>query len=234
MITLPNMIRSVITLGLVALAVPLSAQMKAAKPTPALPKPSNVQVAITTTAGLILIELDRIHAPITAGNFLKYVDQKRFDGVSFYRRVQTPGVPDKGFIQGGTTDPKRVLPPIAHEPTTLTGLSHVDGALSAPRWAPGTARGDFTIIAGDAKWMDANPAAPGDNLGYAVFGRVIGGMDVIQKILVAPVSQSKGEGVMRGQMLEPQVKIITARRVPLILMPPPSILPSPSPTPRIN
>ena len=221
------MIRTLITLAFVALAMPLSAQMKAAKP--ALPKPSNVQVAITTTAGVILIELDRIHAPITAGNFLKYVDQKRFDGISFYRRVQTPGMPDKGFIQGGTTDPKRVLPPIAHEPTTLTGLSHVDGALSAPRWAPGTARGDFTIIAGDAKWMDADPKASGDNLGYAVFGRVIGGMDVVRKILVAPVSPTKGDGVMRGQMLEPQVKIITARRVS------PTLVPSPtSPTPRIN
>ncbi len=178
------------------------------------PKPALVHVAMTTTAGTIIIEMEREKAPVTSANFLRYVDQRRFDGISFYRRVQTPGTTDKGFIQGGTQDPRRLLPPIAHEPTSKTGLSHVDGALSAPRWAPGTARGDFTIMSGDAKWMDADLTAPGDNLGYAVFARVVSGMDIVRKILIAPVSASKGDGVMRGQMLEPQIKIITMRRVP--------------------
>lgn len=188
--------------------VPTSAPAPVASP----PKFLTVRVVIQTNLGPITVELEKQRAPITAGNFLKYVDQKRFDGVTFYRRVQTPGVAEQGFVQGGTTDPKRVLPPIAHEPTTKTGLSHVDGALSAPRWAPGTARGDFTIMVGDAPWMDANPAAPGDNLGYAVFGRVVEGMDIVRKILSAPVSKTKGVGIMRGQMLEPQIKIVSMRR----------------------
>ncbi len=197
--------------SLVLMASPLAAQTSTPAPAP-LPKPATARVVIQTSIGPITVELEKQRAPITAGNFLKYVDQKRYDGVTFYRRVQTPGVPEQGFVQGGTTDPKRVLPPIAHEPTTKTGLSHIDGALSAPRWAPGTARGDFTIMVGDAKWMDANPAAPGDNLGYAVFGRVVDGMDIVKKILAAPVSPTKGQAVMKGQMLEPQIKILTMRR----------------------
>ena len=206
------------------LILPVRAQTPVAAPVPP-PAPevyATVRVVLTTTMGPITVELEKERAPITASNFLKYVDQKRFDGITFYRRVQTPGTVDHGFVQGGTTDPKRVLPPIAHEPTTKTGLSHIDGALSAPRWAPGTARGDFTIMSGPSIWMDANPAASGDNLGYAVFGRVVEGMDVVKKILAAPVSPTKGDGVMRGQMLEPQIKIITARRLPVAAKPPAS------------
>jgi peptidyl-prolyl cis-trans isomerase A (cyclophilin A) len=69
-------------------------------------------------------------------------------------------------------------------------------------------------MVGDAKWMDADPKASGDNLSYAVFGRVVEGMDIVRKILAAPVSATKGQGVMRGQMLEPQIGIVTARRAP--------------------
>lgn len=187
----------------------------AAAPAPApAPRPyATVRVILTTSLGAITVELETQRAPITAGNFLRYVDQKRFDGISFFRRSQAPGEATRGFVQAGTTDPKRVLPPIAHEPTTKTGLSHVDGALSAPRFAPGTARGDFTIIVGGAPWMDADPKAPGDNLGFAVFGRVVEGMDVVAKILAAPTSPTKGSGVMKGEILEPPVRIIAARRV---------------------
>ncbi len=181
-------------------------------PAPAPKVYATARVVLSTALGPITLELEKERAPITSANFLRYVDQKRFDGISFYRRSQVPGEPDKGFIQGGTTDPKRVLPPIAHEPTTKTGLSHVQWAISVPRWAPGSARGDFTILLSDAKWMDADPKAPGDNLGYAVFGRVVDGFDVVRKILAAPVSATKGLGAMKGEMLEPQVKIVTARR----------------------
>ena len=181
--------------------------------TPAPPKIyATVRVILTTSLGPITVALEKEHAPITSANFLRYVDQKRFDGISFFRRSQAPGEPTKGFVQAGTTDPKRVLPPIAHEPTSKTGLTHSDGALSAPRFAPGTARGDFTIILGGAPWMDADPKAPGDNLGFAVFGRVIEGMDVVAKILAAPTSTSKGDGVFKGEILEPPVRIISARR----------------------
>jgi peptidyl-prolyl cis-trans isomerase A (cyclophilin A) len=189
------------------------------KPVAAPTKPlSDVMIEVNTSAGRMVFLLYRQKAPITANNFYKYATTGRFNGTSFYRRVQTPGTTDKGFIQGGTTDPKRVLPPIAHEPTTQTGLSHIDGALSAPRWAPGTARGDFTIMSGDAKWMDADPKASGDNQGYAVFGQVVEGMDVVKRILGSPVSATKGEGVMRGQMLEPHIKIISMKLMPQIMM----------------
>ena len=95
-----------------------------------------------------------------------------------------------------------MLPPIAHEPTTKTGLTHSDAALSAPRFAPGTARGDFTISLGGAPGRDADPKAPGDNLGFAVFGRVVEGLDIVAKILAAPTSTSKGDGVFKGEILE--------------------------------
>jgi peptidyl-prolyl cis-trans isomerase A (cyclophilin A) len=107
-----------------------------------------------------------------------------------------------------------LFPPIAHEPTSRTGLSHVDGALSAPRFAVGTAQGDFTIMVGDQKYLDAGPGSGGDGLGYAVFGHVAEGMDVVRSILAAPTSPTEGEGVMKGQMLAPRITIITARRVP--------------------
>jgi peptidyl-prolyl cis-trans isomerase A (cyclophilin A) len=183
-----------------------------ATPAPAPKTYATVRVVLTTSLGPITVALEKERAPITSANFLRYVDQKRFDGISFFRRSQAPGEPAKGFVQAGTTDPKRVLPAIAHEPTTKTGLTHSDGALSAPRFAPGTARGDFTIIVGGAPWMDADPKASGDNLGFAVFGRVVEGMEVVAKILAAPTSTTKGDGVFKGEILEPPVRILTARR----------------------
>ena len=81
------------------------------------------------------------------------------------------------------------------------------------RYTPGSAQADFFIAVGAHPGYDANPAAPGDNLGFAVFGRVVEGMDVVRRILEAPTSPTQGEGVMRGQMLEPQIRIISARRV---------------------
>lgn len=176
---------------------------------PAEPLP---RVALLTPLGTIVVEVDTVRAPISAANFLAYVDQGRYDGVTFYRAM--PGHNGSGLIQGGTSPfPDRALPPIAHEPTTQTGLSHVDGALSLPRFEPGTAGGDFTIMVGDMTYLDARPAADGDNLGYAVFGRVVQGMEVVRAILAAPVSATEGEGFLRGQMLEPRVTIERAWRV---------------------
>jgi peptidyl-prolyl cis-trans isomerase A (cyclophilin A) len=197
----------------VGIATAQTPALPSAIATPAPPKTyATVRVVLTTSLGPITVALEKERAPITSANFLRYVDQKRFDGISFFRRSQAPGEPTKGFVQAGTTDPKRVLPPIAHEPTSKTGLTHSDGALSAPRFAPGSARGDFTIIIGGAPWMDADPKAPGDNLGFAVFGRVVEGMDVVAKILAAPTSTTKGDGVFKGEILEPPVRIISARR----------------------
>ncbi|MEG3124707.1 peptidylprolyl isomerase [Sphingomonas sp. GB1N7] len=198
----------ILALTLAAQAAPVPA------PTPT-PPPASVRVALDTTEGRIVIELERGRAPITTANFLKYVDQKRLDGIGFYRTAKAG--PHFGFVQFGVQNaPKRVLPPIKHEPTTLTGLKHLDGTISIARYAPGTANGDFTIMVGDQPSLDANPAASGDNQGYAAFGHVVEGMDVIQKIFDAPTSPTAGEGVMKGQMIVPPILIKAARRVPAI------------------
>ena len=202
-----------------ATSSPTAAPAPAVAPAPAAPapKPATVKVSLLTSEGPILLELEKERAPVTTKNFLRYVDAKRFDNTSFYRAVGTVGVPngtDYGLAQGGVKyDPKKLFPPIAHEPTSKTGLSHTDGAISMARNAPGTAAGDWFIVVGPMTSMDANPAATGDTAGYAVFGHVIEGMDVVKKILAAPRSPTLGEGVMKGQMLAPTIKIITARRI---------------------
>lgn len=198
-----------------ALLLPFGALAQTAPaPTPApAVMPATARVAIETSLGRIVLEVETERAPITARNFLRYADQKRLDGTFFYRSVK---VQEKfGFVQFGIDrDPKRALPPIAHEPTTRTGVKHVDGAISTARLAPGTGRGEFTISVGDQPSLDADPSKPGDNLGYAAFGKVVEGMEVVWKILDQPTSATKGEGVMKGSMLEPKVKIVSVRRLP--------------------
>lgn len=208
-----------IRFALVALlvAAPLSAQTPevvppapAPTPTPA-PKPATVRVDLETSEGRIVLELEKERAPITTANFLRYVDQKRFNGIGFYRTVKV--APGYGLIQGGVRgDPKRVLPPIPHEPTSKTGLSHLDGVVSMARNAPGTAGGDFFITIGDLPSMDADPKQPGDNAGFAAFGHVAEGMDIVRHILDEPTSPTEGVGVMKGQILVAPVKIISAHR----------------------
>ena len=174
--------------------------------------PADVRVTMLTEQGPVVLAVHSGKAPVTAANFLKYVDQKRLDGTAFYRGV---GAADYGFVQGGAqNDPKRILPPIAHEPTTQTGLVHDEGALSMARYAPGSATGDFFVVLGRMPSMDAHPDASGDNQGFAVFAHVVEGLDVIKAILIAPKSPTKGEGVMKGQMLETPVKILSVRRTP--------------------
>lgn len=196
---------------LLFLALFFAAPGLAQPPVPTVPA-ADVRVVLETDAGRIVIALHLDKAPVTAGNFLKYVDQKRFDGTAFYRGV---GTADYGFVQGGAqNDSRRILRPIRHEPTSQTGLTHDDGALSMARYAPGSATGDFFVVLGKMPAMDAHPEAAGDNQGFAVFAHVVEGLDVVKAILAAPKSPTKGEGVMKGQMLESPVKILTARRLP--------------------
>jgi len=172
---------------------------------------ATIRVVLQTSEGPIVLELEKERAPVTTANFLRYVDQKRLDGTNFYRATKV--AEGYGLIQGGVrNDPKRVLPPIAHEPTTQTGLSHVDGTISMARAAPGSATADFFITVGAMPSMDADPAQPGDNLGFAAFGRVVEGMDVVRHILDAPTSPTEGEGAMKGQMIAAPIHIIAARR----------------------
>ena len=208
-------------IALSLLATPLLAQTSAPPPAPAAPAapataaapvPKTVKVALETSVGTIVIAVEVERAPITAANFLHYVDQKRLDGTTFYRA--DPVQKDFGLIQAGTrNDPKRTLKPIPHEPTTKTGLSNTDGAVSMARNAPGSATGDFFIIVGDMSGLDAKPGQPGDNQGFAVFGHVIDGMDIVHKIMASPTDPNAGEGVMKGQMLKPRIAILHARRV---------------------
>jgi peptidyl-prolyl cis-trans isomerase A (cyclophilin A) len=203
---------------LLMLATPGLAQTTApdAPPTPAstAPKPATVRVSLLTSEGPILLELEKDRAPITTANFLHYVDMKKFDGMTFYRAVKVPNAPELGLVQGGVHfDPRRMFPPIAHEPTSKTGILHTDGTISMARNAPGTAKGDFFITVGPMAYMNADPEAPGDNVGYAAFGHVVEGMDVVRRMLNAPISPTAGEGPLKGQMLAAPVKIISARRV---------------------
>jgi peptidyl-prolyl cis-trans isomerase A (cyclophilin A) len=195
---------------LAAIAAPAASQL-AAPPTAApAPQDDLVPVAIDTSMGRIVVALDRGRAPVTTANFLRYVDTHRFDGQAFYRAMH---VGDGGLIQGGiTTDARKLLPPIAHEPTSQTGLKNVAGAISMANAGPGTARADFFILLSDMPGLDANGPG-GDANGFAAFGRVTEGMGVVKKIFEAPVSATKGEGPMKGQMLEPVVKIVRAARV---------------------
>ena len=186
-------------------------------PPPAPPEKvwQTVSVKIDTDLGPITVALEKERAPLTTANFLKYVDQKRYDGTTFYRAMNFPGWPDLGLVQGGIkSDPKRALPPVAHEPTTKTGLTHSDGAISMARGAPGSANADFFIILGGLPGLDANPKAEGDNQGFAVFGKVTEGMDVVKQILAQPTSATEGVGVMKGQMIAKPVLIRSVRRVP--------------------
>lgn len=189
------------------------AQTQAPATPPTSPTAATVRVVLTTADGPIAIEVEKDKAPITAANFLRYVDQKRLDGATFYRAARAPGAPpDYGLVQFGVRNaPKKVLPPIAHEPTSKTGLSHVSGTLSMARGAPGTASGDFFIVVGDMTSLDADPNASGDNQGFAAFGRVVEGMEIVKKILAAPISTAPG-GAFPGETLAAPITITTARR----------------------
>jgi peptidyl-prolyl cis-trans isomerase A (cyclophilin A) len=194
------------------------APARPARPPAEIPLADTVRVAINTELGAIVLDLDGKHAPVTTANFLRYADQKRFDGVVFYRAMHLAwGEQPNGLIQAGVRgDPKRVLKPIAHEPTNVTGILHKAGR-SPWRAARRAATGDFSIMLSDIAGLDADPASanPEAQAGYAAFGNVVSGMDVVRKIWDAPLSQTLGEGAMRGQMLEKPVKILTVRRVPL-------------------
>jgi len=192
-------IRFALALSLLA-AAPLAAQT----PTPA-PAPAEdvVKVALDTSAGRIVLALDKAHAPLTTANFLKYVDSGRFNGESFYRSMKfTDG---GGIIQAGiTSDARKLYPAVEHEPVSKTGIKHVAGTISMAAFSPGTAKADFFILTSDIPSFDAN---------FAAFGHVVEGMDVVKAIQNSPTSPTKGEGVMRGQMLDPVVKITKASRV---------------------
>lgn len=209
--------RILIALAAASLATAAHAQTP---PTPASESPppavsTNPKVVLSTAQGDITVELFVDKAPVTAKNFLKYVDKKLYDGATFYRASKPPGqtANDYGTVQGGLqNDPAKVLPPIAHESTLKTGILHKDGIISMGRHAPGTAQADWFICVGDMSYLDADPKDP-KNPGFAAFGHVVSGMDVVQKILGLPTDPNRGVGAMKGEMLVKPVKIVSVRRV---------------------
>lgn len=179
-----------------------------------LPLPASAQsaarVRLETDWGPIVVELDLKRAPVTSRNFLAYVDEKRFDGMSFYRAARNRQNAAIGLVQGGINSRARFGKfPIAHEPTDKTGLRHVDGTLSMARNAPGSAMGDFFITVGPAAYLDAKPGSAG----YAAFGRVVSGMAVVKRMLAAPTWPGGRSENTIGQHIKAPIVIRRARRV---------------------
>lgn len=184
-------------------------EQDAAQPVP----DSRPHVALNTDLGTIIVRVEDKRAPITAANFLRYVDAKKMDGFKFYRSTRSWGPANQLVQAGNRGDARMNFPPIAHEPTTQTGLTNCKGALSMARLNVGDATSDFFLLLSDIKGFDAD-AQGGDGAGFAVFGEIVAGADVAEAIFNAPISPTAGEGVMRGQILDPMVTIKTARRVP--------------------
>jgi peptidyl-prolyl cis-trans isomerase A (cyclophilin A) len=210
---------------------------------PAAALAANPKVRLETAQGAIVIELYADKAPITAANFLRYTDRGLFNGARFYRASRPPNytATDYGSIQGGLqNDPKKILPPIAHESTIKTGLKHINGTISMGRHAPGTAQADFFITLGEQTYLDADPKDP-KNPGFAAFGQVVEGIEVVQKIIGLPVDPNAGTGAMKGEMLKVPVRITKVSRYveppkPAVAAAPaattsPTQIPTPAPTP---
>jgi peptidyl-prolyl cis-trans isomerase A (cyclophilin A) len=168
----------------------------------------NPVVLIKTEKGDITVEIDLARAPVTAANFLRYVDGKLYDGSIFHRTVTLDNQPDNAVrievIQGGQLPEEREFPPIAHETTATTGLKHLDGTISMARAAPGSATSSFFFCIGPQPELDFGGKRNPDGQGFAAFGRVVKGMAVVKAIHVLPAE---------GQSLKPPVKIISIRRI---------------------
>lgn len=170
-----------------------------------------VRVVIQTAKGDIEVELDAAKAPGTVANFLRYVDAKFYDGGRFHRTVTPANQPDNKVrievIQAGP-DPARAkdeFPPIKLERTRDTKLSHKDGTISMARDGPDTATADFFICVGDQPELDFGGKRNPDGQGFAAFGHVVKGMDVVKAIQKSPAD---------GQTLNPPVTIVKVIRRP--------------------
>jgi peptidyl-prolyl cis-trans isomerase A (cyclophilin A) len=166
------------------------------------------QVLIRTELGDITVELYPYSAPVTVDNFLRYVDAGHFTDAVFYRTVHMDNQLDNPVkievIQGGLAMDTTIFSPIAHETTIQTGIKHLDGAISMARREPGTASSEFFICIGDQPELDFGGSRNPDGQGFAAFGRVTRGMDVVREIQTQPAD---------GQWLEPPIAIAKITRV---------------------
>ena len=167
-------------------------------------------VVVHTQLGDIEMELDAVHAPATTANFLRYVKGGFYTGGVFHRTVTMQNQPDSPVkievIQAGINPERKKdgFPAIALERTNVTGLKHVDGAVSMARGGPDSATSDFFICIGDQPELDFGGRRNADGQGFAAFGRVVRGMDVVRKIQGSPAE---------GQKLVPGVGIVSAELV---------------------
>jgi peptidyl-prolyl cis-trans isomerase A (cyclophilin A) len=158
---------------------------------------ANPKIWIRTGLGDIEVEIYERQAPVTAANFLRYVDAGLFKGASFYRVVRLDNQPRNAVkievIQGGLTFSRgeNVFPPIEHETTAKTGLLHKDGTISMARDAPGSATSEFFICLGDQPELDFGGKRNPDGQGFAAFGRVTAGMDIVRKIQQLPDEEQR-------------------------------------------
>lgn len=175
------------------------------------PKSKTARALIQTELGEIEIEVETERAPVTAENFLKYVDAGHYDGGRFHRTVKlNPDNQPNNQIKieviqagGNPEKEKQGFPPIKLELTSVTGLKHKDGTVSMARLGPDTATSDFFICVGDQPELDFGGKRNPDGQGFAAFGRVVKGLDVVKKIHQSPVE---------AQRLTPPIKISSIRR----------------------
>jgi peptidyl-prolyl cis-trans isomerase A (cyclophilin A) len=178
--------------------------------TPAQPRGTLPHVVVQTELGDIEIEVDTGRAPGTAANFLKYVEARHYDGGTWHRTVKMDNQPDNQIkievIQAGVNPDKANdgFPPIPLERTNKTGLLHKDGAVSMARGAPDSATSGFFICINDQPALDYGGMRNADGQGFAAFGRVVRGMEVVRKIQRAPNTDA--------QRLTPPIKIVAVTR----------------------
>jgi peptidyl-prolyl cis-trans isomerase A (cyclophilin A) len=175
-----------------------------------------VRVLMSTGQGDIEIDLYLDKAPITAGNFLKLVDQGDMDGGSFYRVVtfdNDNGNPKIEVIQGGLGDASEGFETVEHETTEQTGILHTDGVISMARGAVGTASTEFFICIGDQPGLDHGQPRNADEQGFAAFGMVVSGMEVVRRIQGLPADAPTESDYTKGQILTESVAIESVNRM---------------------
>lgn len=180
---------------------------------------SAIRVRVQTELGDIVLEVDQARAPVTAANFLKYVDAGHYDGGVFHRTVKLDNQPESTIkievIQAGVNADraKDGFGPIALERTSITGIAHKDGVVSMARGAPESATSGWFICINDQPSLDFGGMRNPDGQGFGAFGRVVSGMDVVRKIQAAPSSTDRKTNA-DAQRLTPAIKILKVARVP--------------------
>ena len=178
---------------------------------------SEPTVVLETELGDIRIAVYDERAPVSSASFLDFIDSGYAERAAFYRVVTTTndnGSPPIEVVQGGINDAEPELPPVEHETTLATGILHEDGVISLARDGPGTASGAvFFICIGDQPALDYGGTRNPGGLGFAAFGRVVDGMDVVHAIHRREANGPSETAYTKGQMLTEPVKIVSGYRV---------------------